>query len=563
MKDENKTKDELISELEELRAKLSACSNHVSPKDGNRVVVDTLPLTLYEIDLQGRFTYLNRKAMRSFGYSQDDLDNGLHVNKVIHPDDLERAQDNIKRTLDGYGSEGVEYLSLHRDGTIQPIRVYSLPIYKDGQPIGIRGTAIDITDIKESENALRQSESYYRSLFNNTGTAMSIFGDDSIIRICNSNFETLSGYSREEIEGKMKWSDFVPPEELERMRGYHAERTQEDHNAPMDYEFAFAGRDERKQMVHVFIQYVPETGERVCSLIDVTDMRRAEEALTRMNEELENEVGRRTAELQEKATQLQAANIRLTELDAIKSSLVSSISHELRTPLTSIRGFAKLTGRDFFRHFFPLTDSPKLNKKGERIRKNLEIIESEGERLTRLINDFLDINRIESGKATWNDCFINPCEVIHRAVQSLSGAFAAKDDLSLVADLPAKVPPVHADPDKIQQVLVNLLGNACKFTQEGTVTVSLVENPDTVTVTVVDTGLGIPIEEQANIFEKFHKSRAGDTISIKDKGTGLGLAICREIVEHYGGAIWVDSTPGKGSAFSFTLPSIPGTVTSC
>ena len=288
-----------------------------------------------------------------------------------------------------------------------------------------------------------------------------------------------------------------------------------------------------------------------------------EEALNRLNEELESKVDQRTMEIKEKAAELEIVNKRLRDLDKIKSGLVSSISHELRTPLTSIRGFAKLAGKNFVRHFQPLAGDGKLMKKGERIRQNLEIIETEGERLTRLINDFLDINRIESGKAVWNDRFLNPCDVIRQASGTLAGSFAAKPEVKLITDLPETVPPIHADPDKVQQVLINLLNNACKFTSKGSITVSVTGNQDTLTVTVTDTGIGIPKNEQSYIFEKFHKTRMGDTISTKDKGTGLGLAICKEIVEHYGGSIWVDSILGKGSTFFFTLPSVSGTETAC
>lgn len=288
-----------------------------------------------------------------------------------------------------------------------------------------------------------------------------------------------------------------------------------------------------------------------------------EEALTQLNEELESKVDQRTLEINEKAIELEAANTRLKDLDKIKSSLVSSISHELRTPLTSIRGFAKLTGKDFVRFFQPLADDDILMNKGERIRQNLKIIETEGERLTRLINDFLDINRIESGKAAWNDSFLNPCDVIRQASEALAGSFAAKPEVTLMTDLPETIPPIHADPDKVQQVLINLLNNACKFTNEGSVIVSATANIDTLTISVSDTGMGIPHDELSYIFEKFHKSRLGDTINTKDKGTGLGLAICKEIVEHYGGSIWVESTIDQGSIFSFTLPSVPGTETAC
>lgn len=285
--------------------------------------------------------------------------------------------------------------------------------------------------------------------------------------------------------------------------------------------------------------------------------KRSEEELTRMNEELESKVETRTAELKRRTVELETANQRLTELDAIKSALVSSISHELRTPLTSIRGFAKLAGKDFQRYFQPLAETNDLAQKGYRISSNLEIIESEGERLTRLINDFLDINRIESGKANWNDVEFNPGDVAGAAASALSGAFAEKDDVKLIIDIPDSTTPIIADPDKIQQAIINLLGNAYKFTQSGSVTLALSDGIDFITISVADTGIGISEDEQDEIFEKFHKSQ-GDTIVNEDRGTGLGLAICKEIIQHYGGTIWVESELGKGSTFSFSLPTKQG-----
>lgn len=280
-----------------------------------------------------------------------------------------------------------------------------------------------------------------------------------------------------------------------------------------------------------------------------------EEKVRRLNSELEVMVEQRTSELRQRTAELEQANARLKELDRIKSTLISSISHELRTPLTSIRGFAKLAGRDFSRYFMTDASLDELAvRKGNRISDNLEIIETEGMRLTRLINDFLDLNRIESGKETWHDLPLDPVVMVKQAVNAVRGQFSANPNLSLVTDLPAELPAIHADPDKIQQVLLNLLGNAYKFTPCGSVTVSAKADASMLTVIVADTGTGIPGEDLPRIFERFHKATMGDTLRHTTKGTGLGLAICKEIVAHYGGVIWVESELGRGSEFSFTLP---------
>lgn len=279
-------------------------------------------------------------------------------------------------------------------------------------------------------------------------------------------------------------------------------------------------------------------------------------AFNKMAEQLEDNIiererGRIAAE---RATILEQANARLRELDAIKSNLVSSISHELRTPLTSIRGFAKLVGKDFVRHFQPLADGDYLEEKGKRISSNLLIIETESERLTRLISDFLDINRIESGKEVWNDEIFDPLGVVEKAVKALSGGFALNPNLRLIVDLPDSAPQVKADPDKIQQVIINLLNNACKFTPRGTVTISLKSDGEAVVVTVTDTGIGIRQDELSFIFDKFYKSQTDGSKTYDMRGTGLGLALCKEIVGHYQGKIFAESVLDEGSAFSFSLP---------
>jgi PAS domain S-box-containing protein len=851
--DERKTKKELIAELDELRARLDGLRN----RDG-APIADELPLFIFEIDPAGTFRFANRYALESFGYTEADIGAGLSLPDIIHQDSIHRVRHNLARLLSGEDFEHEEYKAVRRDGSSLPIKVYSQPVKRDGEVVGARGVVIDVSEIRQVEDALRKSESHYRTLFETTGTAMVLLGRDSVIKSCNSQFCLMSGCMREDIEGKMTWMDFVPRKERERMGRYQECRVKRTGTPPSDYEFDFLTRTGEGRRIHLFVRNVPGTDDRVCSLIDVTERDEAlralrkseeryqlmargandglwdwyldsdecfyspryreilgytdeeefpnhvdswlnslhpddrdkalaanrecidgkveqfqvefrqihkdgsirwilgrggssrdengnvyrisgthtditqrklnertthalyaisaavnttrdlrelyqtihaiigeiieaqnffiamldeeedmlrfvyfqdemddyfdipnisdpdqssltihvfrtgaplylsqadpdveeklasigvigtppaawlgvplrqgdrvvgamavqdyanprrysdeaatfltavseqvamaierktiEEALTRLNEELEDKVEQRTAEIEARQAELEEANRRLMTLDEIKSSMVSSVSHELRTPLTSIRGFAKLCAKDFSRHFLPLAKGEKLSAKGTRIQGNLGIIDTEGERLTRLIDDFLDINRIESGKACWNDDILNPAEVIRDAVASASGGFKASRGVELVTVLPETARRIHADPDKIKQLLINLLNNAYKFTRQGRVTVTMHEQDGLLTVSVSDTGSGIPEDELGYIFEKFHKSRLGDTVRSEAQGTGLGLAICKEIVEHYGGLIRVDSTLGRGSVFTFTLPTVPADGNTC
>ncbi len=861
MRDEMKSRTELLEELAALRAQVSAREKKACSASGG-VVPQLQWLFLqeqlvFECDTEGKVVRAASSVLDSFGYSQEDIDGGIYLQQLVHPDDLRRLMMNFRFLLEGKGLFDQEYRALRSDGTSFPVRSNSRRIFKKEKLAGVRISFNDITGFINAGAAQKQNDTFFKTVLETMGTAVVVFGEDAIIRHCNARFESFCGLSHGEIENKLRWFEFVAPADRRRAEIYHSMRREEFCYAPKDYEFIFQYQGGNCKHVHLVLEIIPDTDLRVCSLTDISarvideerrrksteryelvaqganagiwdydlitgsmyfsphyqkilgyeegefhndpeswqhyihpedhqlaistardcidgkssgfdvefrmlhkdgshrwlfsrgtiirddygqavrlagtytditdrkqnerttnalyaiskaisttrdlqhlyedihnilgqyvdaanffiglvdevedrllfphfmdehdacydirdlknnktrsltahvirtgkplffskegpvwekvldeigvvgtapavwlgvplvlkgrivgamavqhyanphhytqsdvafmeavseqvalaiERKATEEELTRLNEELESKVENRTAELRDKAAQLEAANKRLKELDEIKSALVSSISHELRTPLTSIRGFAKLTSKDFARHFQAFATEPLLHEKGERIRTNLEIIESEGERLTRLISDFLDINRIESGNATWTDVPFKPCRVIRQAVSAVFGAYELKETVQLQVELPEYLPAVHADPDKLQQVLINLLDNARKFTMEGEVTVSVASSPEFLTVTVSDSGMGIPPDEQERIFEKFHKSRMGDTTDSEDKGTGLGLAICREIIQHYGGAIWVESTPGKGSRFSFTLPVLPGSESFC
>lgn len=277
-----------------------------------------------------------------------------------------------------------------------------------------------------------------------------------------------------------------------------------------------------------------------------------EERIIRLNETLESKVVQRTAELERKACELEAANLRLRELDQLKSTLISSISHELRTPLTSIRGFAKIVARDISRKLCPMLEPDVSDRLTGRMIGNLSIIESEGERLTRLINDFLDLSRIESGKTFWNDVEFDPVPLLRETGHSIAGQLAGRP-VELEVDVPDGLPLVVMDKDRLKQVMINLLNNAAKFTDHGRIRVLAGEADERLFVRVEDTGIGIAPEHHRQIFDRFHKAGEGDTVPGRG-GTGLGLSICKEIVEHYGGEVHLDSQPEQGSRFTVFLP---------
>ncbi|OCQ96356.1 hybrid sensor histidine kinase/response regulator [Nostoc sp. MBR 210] len=241
------------------------------------------------------------------------------------------------------------------------------------------------------------------------------------------------------------------------------------------------------------------------------------------------------------------------EVDKMKTDFISTVSHELRTPLTSVLGFASIIKEKLETDVFPMltTEDRKLQKTVKRVGDNLNIIVSEAERLTSLINDVLDIAKMEAGKVEWHMQPLDPGELLDWATTATAALFET-NGLQLVSEIDPGLPQIVGDRNRLLQVLINLISNAVKFTQTGTVTCRVQKQHDGVCISVIDTGIGIAPEDQPKVFEKFRQ--VGDTLTDKPKGTGLGLPICKQIVEHHSGRIWVESEPGKGSTFSFLIP---------
>jgi signal transduction histidine kinase len=239
-------------------------------------------------------------------------------------------------------------------------------------------------------------------------------------------------------------------------------------------------------------------------------------------------------EIQDKSRQLEEASRH-------KSQFLANMSHELRTPLNAILGYTELILDNIY------GDAP------EKMRAVLERVQSNGKHLLGLINDVLDLSKIEAGQLTLSLADYSIKEVVHTvfaAVESL----ATDKKLTLEVKLPPDLPRARGDERRLAQVLLNLVGNAIKFTDSGCVTISAQTAADSYTMSVRDTGPGIAADDQVKIFEEFQQ--ADSSATKKKGGTGLGLAIAKRIVEMHGGRIWVESAPGEGATFSFTVPTM-------
>jgi signal transduction histidine kinase len=239
------------------------------------------------------------------------------------------------------------------------------------------------------------------------------------------------------------------------------------------------------------------------------------------------------------AEELRRVNEQLAQASRAKSEFLANMSHELRTPLNAILGFTEMLIDGLYGEIPPELEEP------------LADIQTNGRHLLRLINDVLDLSKIEAGRMELAPGEYSAHEVVE-AVRASLRSLAAEKGLGLRVSAPDDLPPARGDAKRLSQCLMNLVGNAVKFTHEGEVVVSVALDGTMLVYSVADTGIGIPKDQIDRVFDQFRQVDA--TITREYGGTGLGLTITRRIVELHGGRIWVESEPGKGSTFSFAVP---------
>jgi len=350
----------------------------------------------------------------------------------------------------------------------------------------------------------------------------------------------MFGYRREELLGKSV--EMLMPE---RFRGRHPAH-RERYSAHSVIRPMGSGLDLRAVRADgtefaVDINLSPFEGETggsvVCVIRDVSDRKLAEEQIKSLNLSLEQ----RTRDLAVINSELEIRNLEVEKANRLKSNFLATMSHELRTPLNAIVGFADLLARQ--------TAGPLTQKQDRFVRH----IKESSRHLLALIDDILDLSKIEAGRLDLKfESF--PLTVAADEVLSTLRPLAAAKEIDLTIEVTPDL-ALHADRVRVKQILYNLLSNAIKFTQaRGSVRLVARSNEAVVHISVIDTGIGIPFEEQEAIFETFH--RCLTSTQEVCEGTGLGLSITKLLVEQHGGRVWVESEPGKGSQFHLTLASI-------
>lgn len=475
-----------------------------------RHILAQSPAVIYTCRAYGDFgaTFVSENITTLFGYSpQECLENPNFWRDNLHPDDRDGVLENYPSFFD-INHYAHEYRFRKKDGSYLWVHdEFRLIHDSDGTPVEIIGSWLDISDRKVTESALKKSEALFRAFFQANPVATIITSPSGKVHAVNPAFTWGTGFSPEDVVGHTSqelgfWRDL---DDRERMVAAIKEYGFIDN---LESQFYGKGREPMTCLVSSrAIEYEDEMGI-LSIVIDVTEQRRAEEALRK--------------------------------LDQAKSDFISTVAHELRTPLIAIIGYTELLENAANN---TLTDAQKDSY--------LSIIQSNAENLNQLVDDLLDIGRIQIGRSLGvvlkeNDLVV-PIKKSSDTlkVKSLQHEIVVEHENPLPATM-------WFDEGRICQVLNNLLSNAIKYSpQGGTIKIKTVTDKDKVTVSIVDPGLGMSPQQVEHIFDRFYR---GEFENFETSGLGLGMNIVKQVIEDHGGDIWVSSHLGEGTTVTFTLP---------
>ena len=478
---------------------------------------------IFSCALDGTITSINQAAERLLGWPREALI-GQHDSKIFTAASVALGRERVRRSLTGERLPKLfELEAVRRDGSLVPLEGWARFIRdKAGNPIEFQGIYRDITERKQAEEALRASEVRYRDLFENSNDAMTMITLDGTFLSLNRAFEVLLGWSRDEIIGR-HYSIVATPAALaqwdERTR-----RALAGERLPKIFETEARRKDGGVVPIECRTRFLRDQAGQPMgfegTFRDITVRKQAEAALRQAKEVAE------------------AAN-------HAKSTFLANMSHELRTPLNAIIGYSEMLQEE-------ATDLGQ-----EDFIPDLQKIGTAAKHLLALINDILDLSRIEAGKV---DLLLEPFDIalLVQEVVTTIQPLAEKNRNTLQVQCASDLGTMQADLSKVRQALRNLLSNACKFTEQGVITLEvardMMQGVAWMTFRVTDTGIGMAPEQLEKLFQAFVQADASTTR--KYGGTGLGLAISQRFCQMMGGEITVESALGVGSTFTMRLPAL-------
>jgi two-component system sensor histidine kinase/response regulator len=488
------------------------------------LLLESAPEAIYGIDLAGECTFCNRAFLHLTGYGSSAEVQGKNMHALIHHTKPNGAPYPVEQCRIyeafrvGKGTHVEDEVLWREDGTSFPAEYWSHPIRIDDQVIGSVVTFVDITDRKKVEAALRDSEQQFRAIFEGAMIGIAFIDLVNGRMSANRAYQQMLDCSAEDMREVSIFDELTHPEDREA--------------DILSFQNILAGSCDHVRMDK---RYILPNGKLVWASLEISMLR---DVAGKPHSVLGTAVDiteRKLAEIE-----LYRAKEAAEAANGAKSTFLATMSHEIRTPMNGILGMTELA-----------LDSDLTVEQ----REILGLVRLSAESLLSIINDILDFSKIEAGKFDLETIPFDLRETLGEAVDTLS-LRAHQKGLELVFDVHPDVPEVLlGDPGRIRQILINLTGNALKFTEQGEILLRVEQDSfesvaTTLHFSVKDTGIGIPPEQQEKIFQAF--SQADGSMARKYGGTGLGLAICAKLVALMGGRIWVESRPGQGSTFHFT-----------
>jgi PAS domain S-box-containing protein len=503
-----------------------------------RNLFDSAPVGIFQSTVSGRFLSANPRCASMFGYdSAEELIRS--VTDVTSQNYIEGNQrrEVLRKISEANGSYiRAEVNYQRKDGTPFICNLYMRALTPDAPDPILEGFNEDITERKHAQRALHESEQRFRNIVE--AAPVGIFQTTSHCQMISANPRLAIMFGYDSPEELLRAASHSHADDLYVDPCQHTDIVRRVKEARGDYvqaEVTYRRKDGSPFVCNLYMRVVnPDDPDSSLEGFneDITERKHAEEALGEAHLVLERRVEERTAELS-------SANEALKELDRLKSQFLASMSHELRTPLNSIIGFTSLLRRGISG---PVNDEQA---------KQLGIVQTSASHLLGLINDLLDVSRVEAGKADLHCEHFDFVEVANEVVRAMQ-PLAEKNGVTVVLAVQAATIPMHGDRKRTLQILLNLVSNAVKFTAKGSVTITATASMNRVRVEVADTGIGIKPEHVGMLFEAFRQ--VDGSAKRVYEGTGLGLYLCRKLLSIMGGEISVESEYGKGSRFMFSLP---------
>ncbi|MBU2928289.1 PAS domain S-box protein [Winogradskyella psychrotolerans] len=490
------------------------------------------PVAIFQSDKDGKCNYVNEEWLKYSGQTYDEA-LGYGWSNAIHPEDKNMVLEQWQKSIVSNERLLQDFRLLHKNGDVRWISAKAVGVFDSNKEVtSYIGILNDITDRKTVEAQILKSEKYLENIINNIADPVFVKDEQSHILLVNDAFCKLLNISKKDILGKTLAENVSLIEQEEFLK--IDKQVIATGIANVNEETMTFNNNESRIISTKKTRFVDSGGAifLIGVIRDITERKKAEIELENYKNNLEKLVETRTAELEKEKVKAQSA-------DLMKSAFLATMSHELRTPMNSIIGFTGILIKELAG---PLNEEQK---------RQLSMVKNSGEHLLSLINDILDISRIEAGKLKVTYYPFDYLTSLEKTIEFLQPQASAKG-LILRTEIAEMDITLVSDERRVEQIFLNLLSNAIKFSNTGTIRVKVEVVDDFVITQVIDEGIGVQKKDLVRLFMPFVQLEVG--LNRNHEGTGLGLAICKNLIEKLGGTLQVSSELGVGSNFTFRLP---------